>query len=60
MRPPVDEARIRELARRLGGVATDRVRIYLTGGATAVVDDVLRYALLMSTSVAGSLRIAPP
>lgn len=38
MRPPVDEARIRELARHLGRVATTRVRIYLTGGATAVLE----------------------
>lgn len=38
MRPPVDAARIRELARRLGRVARGRVRIYLTGGATAVIE----------------------
>jgi len=38
MRPPVDEQRIRELARRLGRVARGRVRIYLTGGATAVLE----------------------
>jgi hypothetical protein len=38
MRPPVDEAKIRELARRLGRVARGRVRIYLTGGATAVLE----------------------
>lgn len=38
MRPPVDERRIRELARRLGRVSTIRVRIYLTGGATAVLE----------------------
>ncbi|MHB8691965.1 MAG: DUF6036 family nucleotidyltransferase [Solirubrobacteraceae bacterium] len=37
MRPPVDEQRIRELAARLGRVAKSRVRIYLTGGATAVM-----------------------
>jgi hypothetical protein len=37
MRPPVDERRIRELAHRLGRVARTRVRIYLTGGATAVL-----------------------
>jgi len=38
MRPPVDAGSIRELARRLGRVAHDRVRIYLTGGATAVLE----------------------
>lgn len=38
MRPPVDETRIRQLAHRLGVVARSRVRIYLTGGATAVLE----------------------
>jgi hypothetical protein len=38
VRPPVDAARVRELARRLGRIPTDRVRIYLTGGATAVLE----------------------
>jgi hypothetical protein len=38
MRPPVDAARIRELAHRLGRVAPSRTRIYLTGGATAVLE----------------------
>jgi hypothetical protein len=38
MRPPVDAARIRELAHRLGRVAPGRTRIYLTGGATAVLE----------------------
>jgi hypothetical protein len=38
MRPPVDEPKIRELARQLGRVARLRVRLYLTGGATAVVE----------------------
>jgi hypothetical protein len=38
MRPPVDEARLRELARRLGLVAGAPTRIYLTGGATAVLE----------------------
>jgi hypothetical protein len=38
MRPPVDERRIRALAHRLGQVARVRVRIYLTGGATAVLE----------------------
>lgn len=38
MRPPVDAARIREFAHRLGRVAPGRTRIYLTGGATAVLE----------------------
>jgi hypothetical protein len=38
MRPPVDEARLRELARSLGRVAQGPTRIYLTGGATAVLE----------------------
>lgn len=38
MRPPVDAARLRELARGLGRVAPTRVRVYLTGGATAVLE----------------------
>lgn len=37
MRPPVDETRLRELARRLGRIASTPTRIYLTGGATAVL-----------------------
>jgi hypothetical protein len=38
VRPPVDEQRLRELARRLARVATGPVRIYLTGGASAVLE----------------------
>jgi hypothetical protein len=38
MRPPVDEQRIRGLARELGRVARGPVRIYLTGGSTAVLE----------------------
>ena len=38
MRPPVDEPRIRQLAHRFGRVARVRVRLYLTGGATAVLE----------------------
>jgi hypothetical protein len=38
MRPPVDEARIREFARALAEVARQPTRIYLTGGATAVIE----------------------
>jgi len=38
MRPPVDEQRIRSLARELGRVARGPVRIYLTGGSTAVLE----------------------
>jgi hypothetical protein len=37
MRPPVDAERIRALARMLGRVGGERTRIYLTGGATAVI-----------------------
>lgn len=38
MRRPADEERIRQLARRLGALAARRVRLYLTGGATAVLE----------------------
>ena len=38
VRPAVDERRLRELARELGRVARTRVRLYLTGGATAVLE----------------------
>jgi hypothetical protein len=38
MRPPVDADRIRQLARRLNAVARAPVRVYLTGGATAVIE----------------------
>lgn len=38
MRPPVDEQRIRALARELGRVARGPVRIYLTGGSSAVIE----------------------
>jgi hypothetical protein len=38
MRPPVDEQRIRILARELGRAARGPVRIYLTGGSTAVLE----------------------
>jgi hypothetical protein len=38
MRPPVDESRIRALASELGRVASQPVRIYLTGGSTAVLE----------------------
>jgi hypothetical protein len=38
VRPPVDEDRLRELARRLGRVAEEPTRIYLTGGASAVLE----------------------
>jgi hypothetical protein len=37
MRQPVDERRIRELSAHLGRVASSRVRVYLTGGSTAVL-----------------------
>ena len=38
MRPPVDESRIRALAHALGRIARAPVRIYLTGGASAVIE----------------------
>ncbi len=38
MRERVDDSRIRALARQLGRVAQRPVRLYLTGGATAVVE----------------------
>jgi hypothetical protein len=38
MRPTVDAERIQQLARRLSRVARSPVRIYLTGGATAVIE----------------------
>lgn len=38
MRHRADEARIRELAAELGRVAPERTRLYLTGGATAVLE----------------------
>ncbi len=38
MRPPVDEPRIRALARELGRVARNPIRIYLTGGSSAVIE----------------------
>lgn len=37
MREPVDAQRIREFARALGVEAREDVRVYLTGGATAVL-----------------------
>jgi hypothetical protein len=37
MRRPVDAPRIRELLRRLGAAAREETRLYLTGGATAVL-----------------------
>ena len=38
MRERADEERIRALARELGKVAPEETRIYLTGGATAVLE----------------------
>jgi hypothetical protein len=38
MRPPVDGQGIRALARELGRIARGSVRIYLTGGSTAVLE----------------------
>jgi Nucleotidyltransferase of unknown function (DUF6036) len=38
MRPPVDEERLRQLARRLGELAPTPTTVYLTGGASAVLE----------------------
>ena len=38
MRPPVDSERLHELARRLGGLAKAQTTVYLTGGASAVLE----------------------
>jgi hypothetical protein len=38
MRPPVDAERVRALARDLSRVARQPVTLYLTGGATAVIE----------------------
>ena len=38
MRPPVDEQSVRALARALGRIARKPTRLYLTGGATAVLE----------------------
>jgi hypothetical protein len=38
MRPPVDGERIRMLGRELGRLARSPVRVYLTGGSTAVLE----------------------
>ncbi|MGH2879463.1 MAG: DUF6036 family nucleotidyltransferase [Solirubrobacteraceae bacterium] len=38
MRPAVDQERVYELARALGRVARHHTRIYLTGGASAVIE----------------------
>jgi hypothetical protein len=38
VRPPVDRARLEELGRRLGALATVRTTVYLTGGASAVLE----------------------
>jgi Nucleotidyltransferase of unknown function (DUF6036) len=37
MRPPVDRERLEDLARRLGQSARSRTTVYVTGGATAVI-----------------------
>jgi hypothetical protein len=38
MRPPVDAERVRALARELSRVAREDTTLYLTGGATAVIE----------------------
>jgi hypothetical protein len=53
MRPPVDAARIRTLARELGRLTRQPVRIYLTGGSTAVIEG------WRETTVDVDIRIEP-
>ena len=53
MRPPVDEARIRALGEALGRLAPRPTRIYLTGGASAVLEG------WRSSTVDVDLRIEP-
>jgi hypothetical protein len=53
MRPLVDEQRLRALARELGRAARRPVRIYLTGGSTAVVEG------WRETTVAVDIRFEP-
>lgn len=53
MRPPVDEARLRELARVLGGATSEQAKLYLTGGATAVMEG------WRSTTVDVDMRLEP-
>jgi hypothetical protein len=38
MRPPVDDGAVRALVQELGRVARQPVRLYLTGGSTAVIE----------------------
>lgn len=38
MRPPVDAARVRALARELSNAAREPTTLYLTGGSTAVIE----------------------
>ncbi len=38
MRPPVDADRVRALARELSHVAREPTTLYLTGGATGVIE----------------------
>ncbi len=53
MRPPADEARIRLLARELGRAAREETALYLTGGATAVLEG------WRPTTIDVDLRIEP-
>lgn len=53
MRPPVDEARIRALGEALGRLAPGPTRIYLTGGASAVLEG------WRSSTVDVDLRVEP-
>lgn len=53
MRPPVDSERLHELARRLGALAKTGTTVYLTGGASAVLEG------WRASTVDADLRIEP-
>jgi hypothetical protein len=53
MRPPVDSERLLELARRLGELARTHTTVYLTGGASAVLEG------WRPSTIAADVRIEP-
>lgn len=53
IRPPVDSERLHELARRLGALAKTKTIVYLTGGASAVLEG------WRASTVDADLRIEP-
>ncbi len=53
IRPPVDSERLHELARRLGALAKIKTIVYLTGGASAVLEG------WRASTVDADLRIEP-